>query len=158
MANFERMREVFSVPPDLESIRQRTAEGWQLVAIDWERELSAGAAAAEEEFRTEAEFEEDVPYGLRISADHKRLEADPDEHRVLMEMMQMLAEDCSYTGMVQNLNSRGYHMRNGRPWDRIAVFRMLPRLIEVGPSFFSSTEWQQRRQRFSREEAGREAI
>ncbi len=40
-------------------------------------------------------------------------------------------------------------MRDGRPWSRVAVFNMIPRLIEVGPRFFSSEEWEQRRQSFA---------
>ena len=67
-----------------------------------------------------------------------------------MEMMEMLAQDCTYSGIVRSLNSKGYHMRNGRPWNRIAVFRMIPRLIEVGPKFFNSEEWEKRRLRFSK--------
>jgi hypothetical protein len=30
---------------------------------------------------------------------------------------------------------------------------MIPRLIEVGPQFFSSDEWEKRRQRFARAHA-----
>ena len=35
----------------------------------------------------------------------------------------------------------------------LAVFNMIPRLIEVGPRFFSSEEWEKRRVRFSRAKA-----
>jgi hypothetical protein len=121
-----------------------------MVSIEWRRELPDSEAPLE------GAFDEEIPYGLRISDDCARLEADPVEHQVLMEMMEMLAQDCTYSGIVRSLNSKGYHMRNGRPWNRIAVFRMIPRLIEVGPSFFSSGEWQQRRRhlQFARPEAG----
>jgi hypothetical protein len=67
-----------------------------------------------------------------------------------MEMMEALAQDFSYSIIVSSLNEKGYRMRNGRPWNRIAVFKMIPRLIEVGPHFFASDEWEQRRQRFER--------
>lgn len=106
-----------------------------MVAIEWRRELPDAEAPAE------AEFDEDVPYGLRVSADCCRLEADPYEHQVLMLMMDMLADDRSYAEIVAALNVKGLRMRNGQPWNRIAVFKMIPRLIEVGPRFFSSLEW-----------------
>jgi len=62
--------------------------------------------------------------------------------------MEMLANDFSYAEIVASLNEKGFRMRNGQPWNRIAVFKMVPRLIEVGPHFFSSEEWAERRQHF----------
>jgi hypothetical protein len=56
--------------------------------------------------------------------------------------------DCSYSEIVATLNEEGYRMRNGQPWNRVAVFRMIPRLIEVGPRFFSSEEWVERLRHF----------
>jgi len=44
----------------------------------------------------------------------------------------------------------GYRTRAGKPWSRVAVFNMMPRLIEVGPRIFSSEEWEQRRLRIAR--------
>lgn len=142
MAYFERMRDRVSGPFSPELIRQRTAAGWQMVSIEWRRELPDAEAP------TEGEFDEDVPYGLRVSADCMRLEADPAEHHVLMLMMELLAQDFSYAEIVASLNERGFRMRDGRPWNRVAVFKMIPRLIEVGPRFFSSGEWTERRQHF----------
>jgi len=141
MAYFERMRDVISGPFSPEIIRQRTAAGWRMVSIEWRRELPDGEAPAE------GAFEEDIPYGLRISDDCSRLEVDHVEHRVLMEMMEMLTQDFSYSAIVSSLNEKGFRMRDGRPWNRIAVFKMIPRLIEVGPQFFRSAEWELRRHR-----------
>jgi hypothetical protein len=95
-------------------------------------------------------FNEEIPYGLRISDDCRRLEVDPKEHQVLMLMMELLVQDFSYSSIVSDLNEKGFRMRDGRPWSRVAVFNMIPRLIEVGPGFFSSNEWEKRRQRFAR--------
>lgn len=135
MAYFERMRDIISEPFSPDIIRQRAAAGWQMIAIEWRRELPDAEAPAA------GDFDEDVPYGLRVSADCKRLEADPGEHQVLMLMMEMLADDRSYAEIVAALNVKGFRMRNGQPWNRVAVFKMVPRLIEVGPRFFSSAEW-----------------
>src|SRR5580658_7800744 len=109
MAYFERIRDVISGPFSPEIIRQRTATGWQMVSIEWRRELP------DTEAPTEGAFNEEIPYGLRISDDCARLEPDPTEHRVLMEMMEALAQDFSYSIIVSSLNEKGYRMRNGRP-------------------------------------------
>ena len=147
MAYFERIKDVVSGPFSPDVIRQRTTAGWQMVSIEWRRELPDGEAPPE------GGFDEDIPYGLRISDDCQRLESDPLEHKVLMEIMELLAQDFSYSVIVSSLNEKGLRQRDGRPWSRIAVFKMIPRLIEVGPQFFSSQEWEQRRQRFARAKA-----
>ena len=146
MAYFERMRDVISGPfsPEIpEIIDRRMAAGWQMVSIEWRRELP------DTEAPTEGAFDEDIPYGLRISDDCRRLEVDPVEHQTLMLIMELLVQDFSYSSIVSDLNEKGFRQRNGQPWSRVAVFNMIPRLIEVGPRFFSSEEWEKRRQRFS---------
>ena len=147
MAHFERIRDVISGPFSPEVIRQRTAAGWQLVSIEWRRELP------ESEAPTQGAFSEDIPYGLRISDDCQRLEIDPLENRTLMLMMELLVQDFPYSSIVSDLNEKGFRMRDGKPWSRVAVFNMIPRLIEVGPRFFNSEEWEVRRQRFSHAKA-----
>src|ERR1041385_7596484 len=94
-------------------------------------------------------FQEDIPYGLRISDDCQRLEGDPVENRTLMLMMELLVQDFPYSSIVSDLNEKGLRMRDGRPWTRVAVFNMTPRLIEVGPRLFSTEEWNRARQKFS---------
>ncbi len=140
MAYFERMRDVVSEPFSSEVIRQRTAAGWQMVAIEWRRELPDAEAPT----ATAGKSEEDIPFGLRVSDDCKRLEADPVEHEILTVMMELVTQDFSYAEIVARLNEKGYRMRNGQPWNRVAVFQMVPRLIDVGPQFFSSAEWAKR--------------
>lgn len=142
MAYFERMRDIVSEPFSPDIIRQRTSAGWQMVAIEWRRELP------DIEAPTAKQFDEEVPYGLRVSDDCKRLESDPVERQILMLMMEMVTQDSSYAEIVAKLNERGFRMRNGHLWNRIAVFQMIPRLIEVGPRFFSSEEWVARLQHF----------
>jgi Recombinase. len=142
MAYFERMRDTVSEPFSSDLIRLRSAAGWQMVAIEWRRELPDAEAPAKRE------FDEDVPYGLRVSNDCTRLESDPVERQVLMLMMDMVTQDYSYADIVAKLNEKGYRMRNGHLWNRVAVFQMIPRLIEVGPRFFSSEEWAERLQHF----------
>ena len=143
MAHFERIRDVISGPFSPEVIRQRTAAGWQLVSIEWRRELP------DSESPSQGAFSEEIPYGLRISEDCQRLEVEPVENMTLMLMMELLVQDFSYSSIVSDLNEKGLRMRDGRPWNRIALFNMTPRLIEVGPRLFSTEEWKRLRQKFS---------
>jgi len=143
MAHFERIRDVISGPFSAQVIQQRTAAGWQLVSLEWRRELPDSEAP------TQGAFSEDIPYGLRISEDCQRLEVDPVEDRTLMLMMELLVQDFPYSSIVSDLNEKGLRMRDGRPWNRVAVFNMTPRLIEVGPRLFSTEEWNRARQQFS---------
>jgi hypothetical protein len=114
-----------------------------MVSIEWRRELPDSEAP------TEVGAEE-IPFGLRISDDCKRLEVDPAENKVLLLMMDLLAQDFSYSSIVSDLNEKGYRTRAGKPWTRVAVFNMMPRLIEVGPRIFNSDEWEQRRLKLSK--------
>ncbi|HTJ28856.1 MAG TPA: recombinase family protein [Acidobacteriaceae bacterium] len=135
MAHFERIRDVVSGPASPEVIRQRSQAGWQMVSIEWRRELP------DSETPTEGAYGEDIPYGLRISDDGLRLEIHPAENRALMLMMELLGQDFSYSAIVSDLNEKGFRTRSGQPWTRVAVFNMMPRLIEVGPRLFASEEW-----------------
>jgi hypothetical protein len=143
MAYFERVRDVIHAPFSPDLFEERTKAGWQMVPIEWRRELPEGEAPQE------GAFSEDIPFGLRISDDGKRLEVHPQEHQVMMLMMELLVQDFSYSSIVSDLNEKGFRQRDGRPWSRVAVFNMIPRLIEVGPGFFSSAEWDKRRQHFA---------
>lgn len=144
MAYFERMRDVISGPFDAEILRQRTAAGWQLVSIEWRRELP------DSESPTEGAFAEEIPYGLRISDDCRRLEIEPRENQALMVMMEMLVQDFSFSSIASDLNEKGFRTRPGQRWSPVAIFNMIPRLIEVGPRLFSTDEWEKRRQKFAR--------
>jgi hypothetical protein len=147
MAYFERIRDVISGPFSPEVIQQRTAAGWQMVSIEWRRELPDG------ETLSAGAFDENIPYGLRISEDCTRLEVHPMENKAMMLMMELLGQDFSYSSIVSDLNEKGFRMRDGGPWNRVAVFNMMPRLIEAGPRMFSSEDWKRLQQGMSRAKA-----
>jgi hypothetical protein len=140
MAKVERIREVVTGSVDLEYVRQKTEAGWKLVAMEWRREIAGDETE-------QPIIVEDIPYGLRVASDCSRLEEDPQERAVLVQMMDLIVQDYSITLVASELNKRGLHIRSGRPWTPVSVFKMLPRLIEVGPHIFSSDDWEQRRER-----------
>jgi hypothetical protein len=140
MARVERMRELLSGTLDMEHVKEKTASGWRLVALEWRRQISGEGP--------DPETGEDVPYGLRVSADCLGLEEDPMEKQALMLMMEFLVQDRPFSSVAYELNQRDFRTRQGKLWTPVSVFNMLPRLIEVGPQMFSSAEWETRRQNF----------
>lgn len=144
MPHFERMRDVISGPFSDEILRQRAAAGWQLVSIEWRRELP------DSEKPGDGAWPEDIPYGLHISDDCLRLEVEPHENQALLQMMEMLVQDFPFSSIASDLNEKGFRSRDGRRWNPVAIFNMIPRLIDVGPRLFPTEEWEKRRQKFAR--------
>jgi hypothetical protein len=144
MAYIERMRDMISGPLLEEIVHQRVAAGWQLVSVEWRRELP------DSEKPTDGAYPEEIPFGLRISDDCKRLEVDPAENQALLQMMEMLVQDFPFSSIASDLNEKGFRTRDGKRWNPVTIFTMIPRLIEVGPRLFSTEEWEVRRQKFAR--------
>jgi hypothetical protein len=144
MAYVERLRDMITQPLLEDVVRQRTASGWHLVSLEWRRELP------DSEMPTEGAFPEDIPYGLRISEDCMGLEMDPGENQALLQMMEMLVQDFSFSSIASDLNEKGFRTRDGKRWNPVAIFNMIPRLIDVGPRLFSTEEWEKRRDKFAR--------
>jgi len=130
----ERVRDFMSAAPAADYFREKSAEGWRLVAIEWDRGAAAPSAPAEE-----------VPFGLRVASDCRRLEENPDEMQVLMLMMETIVQDGPLSQAARAINDRGYRTRDGDAWTPLALFYLLPRLIEVGPKLCTSEEWVERR-------------
>jgi hypothetical protein len=144
MAYVERIRDMIGQPLLEEIVRQRMGAGWHLVSVEWRRELP------DSEMPTDGAFPEDIPYGLRISEDCKGLELDPNEQQALLQMMEMLVQDFPFSNIASHLNEMGLRTRDGRRWSPVAIFNMIPRLIDVGPRLFSTEEWEKRREKFAR--------
>ncbi|HEY6274059.1 MAG TPA: recombinase family protein [Terriglobales bacterium] len=140
MARYERIREVVAGVVDPEQWKLKTDAGWKLIALEWRREI-------EGEESEQSIIMEEVPYGLRVASDCTRLEEDPEERSVLVQMMELIVQDSSVSQVAIELTRRGLRTRTGKPWNPVHVFNMLPRLIEVGPKIFSADEWEERRER-----------
>ena len=137
MAKSERIRERISGLPGSDYFQVRSDAGWRLVAVEWERESGEPAAAVEEE----------VPYGMKVAADCAHLVYDPNEMAVMMLMMELILQERGFVQIAAELNQQNFRRRDGESWGPIAVYNLLPRLIEVGPRMFSTEEWVERRQR-----------
>jgi hypothetical protein len=135
------VRQVISGSMESMDLERRADEGWKVVAIEWEREVET----ADDQLLAE------VPFGLRISPETQRLEQDPAEREILLQLMELMVQEGSYAHIAEQINSRGFRTRHGARWTQVSVFEMLPRLIEVGPQLFQSAEWQERRRRIPKE-------
>ena len=142
MTRIERFREALKGQLDLEYLKQRAEAGWRPVIIEWEREIEAKSE------EPGAQFEE-VPFGLQVASDCLHLEENPAEMEVLKLMMALIVQDISLPRMAEELNRKGLRARGGAKWGPVAVFRVLPRVIEVAPRILTSEEWVERRKQFA---------
>src|SRR5512142_517870 len=133
MSKNERVRERISGVPNEQYFQVRQGAGWKLVAVEWERESSEHIP------------EEEVPYGLKVAPDCVHLQYEPGEMAVLMLLMELIIQEFGFPRIAAELNQQGYRTLSGDPWNEVAVFNLLPRLIEVGPHMFSTADWIMRR-------------
>jgi hypothetical protein len=143
MAESEHIRESLQGSLDATYVKQREQAGWKLVAVEWER---AAAAPAVPTAPVEAPPSlQDAPFGLRVAGDCEHLEQNPTEMEFLLSMMELIIQDISLVKVAEELNRKGFRTRKGAEWGPVAVFNMLPRLIELTPTIFNNEEWLERR-------------
>lgn len=148
MAHKERTTETVNGLPSLEYLTGRIQAGWKLVGLEWEREAAEGGPEASPPSPTgHQSWAEEIPYGLRVSDDCSRLVEAPAELEIITIALDMIVEDCPLSRVAEELNLRGYRTRDGGAWGPGALFKLLPRMIQVGPQLFSSERWSARRQR-----------
>ena len=140
MTKVERRREVLTSPPTAEQLREKTEEGWRLVAVEWERDAPGADQAAGLEG-------EEIPYGLEVAADHLHLVENPLEIEVVRRLLEQIVTDQPLSAAADELNRRGYRQRSGTPWNQVALFNLLPRVVELAPRIYSSEEWHEKRAR-----------
>src|SRR2546423_970699 len=129
MSKLERVRDFVTVPPEGDYFREKLASGWRLVAV-----LGGGGGGGP------GPFTDELPFGLRVASDCKRLEEDPEEVQILLLMMEVIVQDGSLSEAAKAINDRGYRTRDGQKWSPQGLFYLLPRLIEVGPKLCTSEE------------------
>src|SRR5437764_12680607 len=126
------IRDDLNAPPGSDYFLSRMASGWKLVAVEWVRETAEDAASI---------GFEDVPFGMRVAPDCQHLVRDPEEDRVLEEIIALMIEGKSFTAIAGELNGRGLRTRTGEAWSEVALFQLVPRIVEVAPHIFSGKEW-----------------
>lgn len=142
MKRTERIRELRADLPSEDELRSRGEQGWQLAAVEWQREAEPKTGG---ELRPAGEA---VPYGLRIAEEARVLEEDPRESEALALMLALVIDDeMSFSQVAAELNERGFSTRDGRPWTQVSVFNMMPRIVETAPRVFASPDWHPRRRK-----------
>ena len=144
MAQKERVRETLTSLPTLEHLVERVEAGWKVVAIEWEREASAASDVHDQQAK------EEIPFGLRVSDDCTGLVESQTERQIIITALDMIVEDRPLSQIAEELNRRGWMTRDGKPWTPSTLFTLLPRMIQVGPRVFTSSEWVTRKQRLPR--------
>lgn len=139
----QRSRDLITGQVTLDYFLRKAAEGWNLTAIEWVREVRDDARAAEP-FQVSIDSEE-LPYGMQLSTDGLRLEPNPLERTVLLLILEKIVREKRITEIATDLNLVGLKTRQGKDWSASAVFELLPRLVEAGPGLLNSSEWRDRR-------------
>jgi len=155
MKKIDRIREKVSVLPTSLYLSKMHDAGWGLVALEWEREVEVtgppdSSVSVELAGQAMEAGSEQVPFGLRISADCQHLEDDPLEMRTLRFLAEMLVQDVSFRSMADALNARDYRTRDGRPWNAASVFMLTTRVLEVSPRILIGAEWESRKKQLAR--------
>ena len=138
MGEREFIRESPASLPTQDYLNARVADGWRLVALEWERDGGSPDLAPQA-------WVEEVPYGLKISGDCLRLVESPEESQVILAALEMIVDDRPLSQVADELNRRGFQTRSGNPWGATVLFDLLPRMIQVSPRLFSSGRWAGRR-------------
>lgn len=138
MSKVERIREPLTFQPTAEYWNEKLRQGWRPVAIEWERPVAAGDGG---------ELRVAIPFGLQVAEGGEHLMEHPAEHEALRLMLALIEEDCPLSNVARELNRRGFRTRGGGEWTQVAVFQMLPRLIEVAPEIQAGAAWRERKER-----------
>ncbi len=135
MNTTERIRELRTDLPTEAELRYKTEQGWRLGAVEWQRDV-------EIDERAPRPFRQTPPFGQRVADDALVLEDDPAEHEVLQAILALVIEDgMSFAGAATTLNERGHTMRDGTPWTQIAIFELMPRIVETAPRIMADPTW-----------------
>ena len=123
MAYIEHARDTLTGPITENYLQKRIGEGWKPVVVEWQREVPGETSR----------MKIGTPYGLRVAHDCVDLEEDPSETSVLALMLELIREERSFPEIAETLNTQGFRTRHGTKWTQIAVFKLLPRLIDAAP-------------------------
>ena len=104
MSKLQRVREVPSAPLTPDYVSQKAKEGWKLTAVEWEREV-------EEPATQPGPLTEEVPYGLRVSADCSHLEENATEKQALILMMDLIVQDAPLSLVAEEFDRRQLDLR-----------------------------------------------
>lgn len=140
MSRIQRVRETLSSPLTMEYLNERTAGGWRITALEWERDVPDEDSAPDG-------WTEDLPYGLQVSDDCTHLVENSAETEIIAIALDRIVDDHPLSSVAEELNRQGYRTRSGGRWTPTILFNLLPRMIEVGPRLFASRQWTVRRQR-----------
>ena len=144
MGRKERVRETMNALPTLEHLVERVEAGWNLAAIEWERDAASAASTAA------GPVIEEIPFGLQVADDCSGLIENHTERQIVIAALDLIVDDRPLSQVADELNLRGYLTRDGEPWTATALFVLLPRMIEIGPRLFTSGDWSARKQRLHR--------
>ena len=70
-----------------------------------------------------------MPYGTRLAADGKTLEAHPDEARILADVRALRANGSTFRAIAKFLDGLRVPTRTGKPWSHSTVAKLAGRAV-----------------------------
>ncbi len=113
-----------------ESLDTKSAAGRLVLNImcavsQWEREaIGERTRDAMRHKKAKGERIGAIPYGFKLAADGKHLEADETEQALLQRVRNMKAAGLSLRGIAAELNAQGSRTRKGTPWQHTFIAAM----------------------------------
>ena len=142
MKKTKRVREEVLELPGPGYWNEKVGQGWKLVALEWEREA--------EEAEETSDVWEEVPYGLKVAEDCIHLVENQAEKEAMTAMLELIVADKSMSDVAEGVNRRGFRTRQGTKWTPVAIFNLLPRLVEASSRIYPTTDWAERRRKIFR--------
>lgn len=136
----DHVRDIISGPLTPDYLHRRTAKGWIVTAVEWQKPVTKEGEAPDLE-----DVLQEVPYGQRIAPDCGHLVEDESEMELLLFIYERTISGWRPIELAAELNGQGYRTRLGSHWTAGAVFDLLPRLIELSPKLQARPDWPLRR-------------
>ncbi len=135
----DRVREPLDNADVNDLLARRTEDGWQLVALEWQRAKDAST-------KTPGTLQShEVPYGLQVAHDFLHLEENPLEVEAMVIVLDAMIDHCSLSAIAEALNNRGLRARQGDRFTQQHIFDLMPRIVEAAPDIFGTDNWRQLR-------------
>lgn len=134
---------VIAINDNLDSARPETLDllGIHSVMSEMEsKRISSRVSSGKKSMARRGHWVGEAPIGYRLNPDTQRLEVDPVHAPTVMDIFRLFTEEgYGALRIAQWLNERGRWTKNGRPWSRVTVRRVLENPAYAGDTVYGRT-------------------
>ncbi|MCL6599702.1 MAG: recombinase family protein [Alicyclobacillus macrosporangiidus] len=134
---------VIAINDNLDSDRPETLDllGIHSVMSEMEsKRISSRVSSGKKSMARRGHWVGEAPIGYRLNPDTRRLEIDPVHAATVIDIFRLFTEEgYGALRIAQWLNERGRWTKNGRPWSRVTVRRVLQNPAYTGDTVYGRT-------------------